>query len=154
MDIQIKTLPHADSDAGSDSAADAASGNSGAAGTPQYLQLVISASYDLVERSRQEIIDLCLRELGEVLPAVREAKLEKATVIKEVHATFSPEPGVDAWRPPQQIGLENLFVAGRLDSNWLAFHDGRRGTQRLSGGGSGAFGIRTAAKLSETGFAF
>ena len=27
----------------------------------QYLQLVISASYDLVSRGRQEIIDLCLR---------------------------------------------------------------------------------------------
>ena len=30
----------------------------------QYLQLVISASYDLVPRSRQEIIDMCRRELA------------------------------------------------------------------------------------------
>ena len=34
----------------------------------QYLQLVISASYDLVPRSRQEIIELCRRELADVLP--------------------------------------------------------------------------------------
>jgi squalene-associated FAD-dependent desaturase len=78
----------------------------------QYLQLVISASYDLVPLSRQEIIDLCMRELASVLPATRTAKLEKATVIKEVHATFSPEPGVDRWRPNQNIGMENLFLAG------------------------------------------
>lgn len=78
----------------------------------QYLQLVISASYDLVPRSRQEIIDLCRRELEEVLPATREAKLEKATVIKEVHATFSPEPGVDHWRPAQKMAVDNLFLAG------------------------------------------
>lgn len=85
--------------------------NDGAA-RGQYLQLVISASYDLVPLSRQEIIDLCMRELVAVLPATREAKLEKATVIKEVHATFSPEPGVDRWRPNQNIGMENLFLAG------------------------------------------
>ena len=67
----------------------------------QYLQLVISASYDLVPRSRQEIIELCRRELADVLPATRDAKIRKATVIKEVNATFSPEPGVDRWRPGQ-----------------------------------------------------
>lgn len=78
----------------------------------QYLQLVISASYGLVPRSRQEIIELCKRELGEVLPATREAKLEKATVIKEVNATFSPEPGVDALRPAQDIGVKALALAG------------------------------------------
>jgi squalene-associated FAD-dependent desaturase len=83
----------------------------GAAGG-QYLQLVISASYDLVPRSRQEIIDLCRRELAEVLPASREAELAKATVVKEISATFSPEPGVDRYRPAQDIGLKNFFLAG------------------------------------------
>ena len=78
----------------------------------QYLQLVISASYDLVSRSRQEIIDLCRRELAEVLPATRDAKLNKATVIKEINATFSPAPGVDQWRPAQATPLENLVLAG------------------------------------------
>ena len=64
-------------------------------GGGQYLQLVISASYDLIPRSRQEIIELCRRELAEVLPLTREAEVRKATVIKEVNATFSPEPGSD-----------------------------------------------------------
>jgi squalene-associated FAD-dependent desaturase len=78
----------------------------------QYLQLVISASYDLVPRSRQEIIDLCRKELGDVLPASRSAELTKATVIKEIMATFSPQPGVDLYRPGQKIGVQNLFLAG------------------------------------------
>jgi squalene-associated FAD-dependent desaturase len=81
-------------------------------GRDQYLQLVISASYDLVARSRQEIIDLCRGELADVLPATREAQLEKATVIKEVNATFSPQVGVDRWRPAQKTGVENLYLAG------------------------------------------
>jgi squalene-associated FAD-dependent desaturase len=91
----------------------------------QYLQLVISASYDLVPQSRQEIIDLCCRELAEVLPATREAQLCKATVIKEVNATFSPEPGVDRWRPPQKTSVDNLFLAGDWTrTNWPATMEG------------------------------
>jgi squalene-associated FAD-dependent desaturase len=78
----------------------------------QYLQLVISASYDLVPKSRQEIIDLCVRELADVLPATREAKLVKATVVKEVNATFSPGIGVDRYRPQQQSPIKNLILAG------------------------------------------
>jgi len=91
----------------------------------QYLQLVISASYDLVPRSRQDIIDLCRREIEEVLPATREAKLEKATVIKEVHATFSPEPGVDQWRPAQKTAVAGLFFAGDWTrTGWPATMEG------------------------------
>jgi uncharacterized protein with NAD-binding domain and iron-sulfur cluster len=82
----------------------------------QYLQLVISASYDLLQKSRQEIIDLCLAEVCQALPAALEAKLVKATVIKEAAATFSPEPGVDRWRPKQQTAIPHLFLAG----DWTA----------------------------------
>ena len=91
----------------------------------QYLQLVISASYDLVPQSRQEIVDLCRRELADVLPATREAQLRKATVIKEVNATFSPEPGVDRWRPPQKSSVGNLFLAGDWTrTSWPATMEG------------------------------
>ncbi len=87
-------------------------GETGKKGGSQYLQLVISASYDLVPKSRQEIIDLCVRELADVLPATREARLVKATVVKEVHATFSPAVGVDRYRPGQQSPVKNLILAG------------------------------------------
>jgi squalene-associated FAD-dependent desaturase len=91
----------------------------------QYLQLVISASYDLVPRSRQEIIELCRQELADVLPATREAQLRKATVIKEVNATFSPEPRVDRWRPAQKTPVENLFLAGDWTrTGWPATMEG------------------------------
>lgn len=78
----------------------------------QYLQIVISASYDLVQRSRQEIVELCCAELANVLPKTRTAKLLKSTVIKEVRATFSPMPGVDKLRPAQESEIANLYFAG------------------------------------------
>jgi zeta-carotene desaturase len=82
----------------------------------QYLQLVISASFDLLQKPRQEIIDLCLKEVRHALPAAREATLLKATVIKEAAATFSPQPGVDRWRPMQETSISGLFLAG----DWTA----------------------------------
>jgi uncharacterized protein with NAD-binding domain and iron-sulfur cluster len=82
----------------------------------QYLQLVISASYNLLQKPRQEIIDLCLKEVQQALPAAREAKLVKATVIKEAAATFSPQPGVDRWRPTQDTQIRGMFLAG----DWTA----------------------------------
>ena len=91
----------------------------------QYLQLVISASYDLLQKPRQEIIDLCLGEVCQALPAARGAELLKATVIKEAAATFSPEPGVDRWRPQQQTSLPRLFLAGDwTDTGWPATMEG------------------------------
>jgi zeta-carotene desaturase len=94
-------------------------------GDGQYLQLVISASYDLIPRSRQEIIELCRRELADVLPLTREAQLRKATVIKEVNATFSPEPGSDRWRPGQKIPLANLYLGGDWTrTGWPATMEG------------------------------
>jgi squalene-associated FAD-dependent desaturase len=81
-----------------------------------YVELVISSSKSLREQSRQEIIDLALHELREFFPAAREANLVKATVIKEVNATFSPTPGIDRYRPTSQSPWPRIFLAG----DWTA----------------------------------
>jgi squalene-associated FAD-dependent desaturase len=109
-----KTLLYGDGDAVKNSASAAESTQP--AGDSQYLQMVISASYDLIPKSRQEIIDLILQEVRQALPKAREAQLLKATVIKETTATFSPEPGVDRWRPRQKTSVGNMFLAG----DWTA----------------------------------
>jgi zeta-carotene desaturase len=91
----------------------------------QYLQLVISASHDLLQKPRQEIIDQCLGEVWQALPVAREAKLEKATVIKEAAATFSPAPGVDRFRPKQETAVRGLFLAGDwTNTGWPATMEG------------------------------
>ena len=85
-------------------------------GAGSYVELVVSASKSLVETSRQEIIDLALAELREFFPAARDAQLVKATVIKEVHATYSPQPGVDVHRPRPETVWPRVFLAG----DWTA----------------------------------
>ena len=91
----------------------------------QYLQLVISASYSLLQKPRQEIVDLCLEEVRQALPAARQAKILKATVIKEAAATFSPQPGVDRWRPTQETSVKGMFLAGDWTrTGWPATMEG------------------------------
>src|SRR5262249_13954470 len=91
----------------------------------QYLQLVISASYDLLPKSHQEIIDLCLAEVRHALPRARQAELLKATVIKEAAATFSPEPGIDRWRPKQTTSIPGLYLASDwTQTGWPATMEG------------------------------
>ena len=129
-----KTILNGKNGTGNDSSRLNEKSGSGNGSKGQYLQVVISASYDLVPLSRQEIIDLCRRELAEVVPATRDAKLRKAAVIKEVHATFSPEPNVDRRRPSQNIGLQNLFLAGDWTlTGWPATMEGAVRSGYLAG---------------------
>ena len=83
---------------------------------PSYVELVVSSSKSLIEKSRQEIIDVALSEFREFFPAARDAKLVKATVIKEVNATFSPRPGIERYRPSSKTPWPHIFLAG----DWTA----------------------------------
>jgi zeta-carotene desaturase len=81
-----------------------------------YVELVVSSSRTLVEKSKSEITELALKDLQEFFPDARDAKLLKSTVIKEVNATFSPRPGVDAYRPKSETVWPRVFLAG----DWTA----------------------------------
>jgi len=77
-----------------------------------YVELVVSATRAFAALSREEAIAQALRELAEFFPAVKEAKLEKVALIKEVRATFGVPPGIDKFRPPAASPWANLFLAG------------------------------------------
>jgi len=81
-----------------------------------YVELVVSSSKSLVEKPKQEIIGLAISELREFFPEARSANLLKSTVIKEVHATYSPKPGVDRYRPGPETAWPRVFLAG----DWIA----------------------------------
>jgi zeta-carotene desaturase len=84
--------------------------------TGSYIELVVSSSKTLIDKSRTEIVDLALSEVREFFPAARAANLVKSTVIKELHATYSPRPGIDAYRPVAATAWSRVFLAG----DWTA----------------------------------
>jgi squalene-associated FAD-dependent desaturase len=85
-------------------------------GDGSYIELVVSCSRSLVEKSKPEIVDMAAKEALEFFPAARQAKLLKSTVIKEVHATYSPRPGIDHYRPKPETAWPRVFLAG----DWTA----------------------------------
>lgn len=91
----------------------------------RYLQIVVSASRGLIDMPRREIVELGVRELAEFLPAAGSARLERGHVIKELRATFSARPGLEALRPPNATAVENLFLAGDWTrTGWPATMEG------------------------------
>jgi squalene-associated FAD-dependent desaturase len=91
----------------------------------RYIQLVVSASRSLETMARADVIALALRELAEFFPAVRDAKLEKSHVVKEIRATFSAAPGLELRRPLSRTAIPNLFLAGDWTrSGWPATMEG------------------------------
>ncbi len=91
----------------------------------RYVQLVVSASRTLAGMARGDVIALALRELAEFFPAVAQARLDRAHVVKELRATFSPLPGVERLRPGFETSAGNVFLAGDWTrSGWPATMEG------------------------------
>lgn len=90
-----------------------------------YYQIVISASRNLDEMSREQVINDVLKDLTDVWPEAKDAKLLHSKIISERRAVFSVTPGIDALRPAQQSSLDNLQLAGDwTQTGWPATMEG------------------------------
>ena len=84
-----------------------------------YVELVISASRSFAALTREQAIEFSVKSLGQYFPEVKNAKLEKAALIKEMRATFGVPPGIDAARPFVDSPWPNCFLAGDwIDTGW------------------------------------
>ncbi len=91
----------------------------------RYLLAVVSASRGLVEMSREQILALAQRELADYFPTAGAARLERAHVVKELRATFSARPGLEAHRPPTETRIRGLYLAGDFTrTGWPATMEG------------------------------
>ena len=81
-----------------------------------YVSLVISGARGHISRAQEDLVSTAIRELGELMPRARDARLLRSLVIKEPYATFSPAVGVDASRPPSRTPIRGLYLAG----DWTA----------------------------------
>ncbi|MFA5832365.1 MAG: hydroxysqualene dehydroxylase HpnE [Bacteroidota bacterium] len=77
-----------------------------------YLALVVSGAHDLVEKEKDEIVEIAHCELKRFYPTASVAKVIHSLIIKEKRATFSPKVGLDQFRPGHQTAVDNLFLAG------------------------------------------
>ena len=91
---------------------------------------------------------MAVKEAEEFFPDACEAKLLKSTVIKEVHATYSPRPGIDQYRPKPETAWSRVFLSGDWTATgWPATMEGavRSGylaaeaLARFAGGKSASF---------------
>jgi len=117
-------------------------------GSGSYVELVVSCSRSLVEKSKSDIVEMAVKEAEEFFPDACEAKLLKSTVIKEVHATYSPRPGIDQYRPKPETAWPRVFLSGDWTATgWPATMEGavRSGylaaeaLARFAGGKSASF---------------
>lgn len=81
-----------------------------------YIELVVSATRAFAALPREQAIAQALAELADFFPIVKQAKLVKSALIKEVRATFGVPPGVDSIRPGAVSPWPNCFLAG----DWTA----------------------------------
>jgi squalene-associated FAD-dependent desaturase len=81
-----------------------------------YIEVVVSASTEMVKLSRQQILDLVLRELPKYFPAMHSTNVTKSVVVKEVNATFRSRAGIDRLRPSAVAPWPRSFLAG----DWTA----------------------------------
>jgi squalene-associated FAD-dependent desaturase len=79
---------------------------------PGYLSFVISGARKLVDRSNEELLDIVLNDLKAMIPGSAEARLLRALVMKEKHATMAPAPDTFRLRPGARTPIPNLFLAG------------------------------------------
>ena len=81
-----------------------------------YVSLVLSGAHEHITRAKQELLAVALRELRELLPVAREAKLVHSLILKERLATFSPSWEAEQMRPAARTPVKGLYLAG----DWTA----------------------------------
>jgi zeta-carotene desaturase len=102
-----------------------------------HITLVSSGADDVMALQNEDLISLALGELREAVPEAREARVARASVVKERRATYSLAPGQPK-RPQTATGVKGLALAGDWIETGLpatiegAAISGRRAAEALS----------------------
>jgi squalene-associated FAD-dependent desaturase len=80
-------------------------------GNASHLSLVSSGAEEIVRKNNDELIAIAREELIRSLPAARDARLMRSTVVREPRATFSLAPGQPR-RPGTATPLDTFVLAG------------------------------------------
>jgi squalene-associated FAD-dependent desaturase len=84
-------------------------------GAASHLSLVSSGADDILRMANDDLVALALEEVRDALRSATEARLLRATVVREPRATFSLAPGQPP-RPETTTAVAGLWLAG----DWTA----------------------------------
>ncbi len=91
----------------------------------QCLAVSLSAAEAEASMSAEELRGRFLPALGELLPAARDAQVERFVVTREHAATFRAAPRARALRPGPRTAIEGFTLAGAwTDTGWPATMEG------------------------------
>lgn len=76
-----------------------------------HINIVISNANHLMEKTADEIYELCMREL-KLFTVILESDVQYFKVLKEKRATFIPANQIINSRPSSKTKINNLFLAG------------------------------------------
>jgi squalene-associated FAD-dependent desaturase len=88
----------------------------GREGPPQHLAFIISAAHRSTLRSNAELQALAEAALRRYFPAMKEAAVTRALVLREPQATFASDPERERLRPGNRTPIRGLYLAG----DWTA----------------------------------
>ncbi|MCY4187872.1 MAG: FAD-dependent oxidoreductase [Bryobacterales bacterium] len=77
---------------------------------------MVSAARSLARVPTAEIVERAVAQIKDTFRGAREAELLHSRVIKEMRATYSAVPGLEAARPGARTRFPNFFLAG----DWTA----------------------------------
>lgn len=94
-----------------------------------YCQVLISASDHLLLEPAETLVQRAAEELHRFFPESNPksipARLIHGRVVREKNATFQQSPGMDLWRPTNQMAKKKLFLAGDYTrTGWPATMEG------------------------------
>ena len=84
----------------------------------EHLSLVSSGADAIVQKTNDGLVALAQTELMEAMPHVRDAKLVRATVVREPRATFATAVGQQP-RPKNETGVSQVLLTGDWTGNGL-----------------------------------
>jgi zeta-carotene desaturase len=77
-----------------------------------FICAVISGAHDYIDMPKEKLLSLAMKDIHDIFPDSRRAKLTHSIIIKERSATFSPTPAVEPFRCSTETSIKNFYLAG------------------------------------------